>query len=146
MEVLPREFPTSYFVNVKDDILLEILDHVGVTVEDQDKITVTFDQFLLMMREVNNYDKDKIDSEKMMEYIKSEEYTFNSILQFVNFLDRVLDKDGDGKITRSEMKNFLLNLPDRMADSQMERFLQTVDAENKGFLLIEGRNIILYYC
>ena len=143
MEVIPREFPTSYFVNVKDDILLEILDHVGVTVEDQDKITVTFDQFLLMMREVNNYDKDKIDSEKMMEYIKSEEYTFNSILQFVNFLDRVLDKDGDGKITRSEMKSLLLNLPDRMTDFQVDRFLQTVDAENKGFLLIEGRITIL---
>ena len=63
----------SNFINVKDDILLEILDHVGVAIEDQDKITVTFDQFLLTVSQLNDFEKERMDSEKMMEYIKSEE-------------------------------------------------------------------------
>lgn len=63
----------SNFVNVEDDILLEILDHVGVAIEDQDRITVTFDQFLLTVSQLNDFEKERMDSEKMMEYIKSEE-------------------------------------------------------------------------
>ena len=42
------------------------------------------------------------------------------------------------------MKSFLLNLPDRMTDFQVERFLQTVYSQNKGFLHLEGTSMIQY--
>ena len=42
------------------------------------------------------------------------------------------------------MKSFLLNLPDRMTDVQVERFLQAVYSQNKGFLHLEGTSIIQY--
>ena len=49
---------------------------------------------------------------------------------------RDFDQDRDGKITRNEIRGFLLNLTDRKGE--VERFLETVDEDNKGFVLHEG--------
>ena len=49
---------------------------------------------------------------------------------------RDLDQDRDGKITRNEIRGFLLNLTDRKGE--VERFLEAVDEDNKGFVLHEG--------
>ena len=51
-------------------------------------------------------------------------------------LYRDLDHDGDGRLTRNEIKGFLLNLPDRKGE--VERFLEIADEDNKGFVLLEG--------
>ena len=50
---------------------MESLDKVGVDIpkDDSTDLTVTFDQFLLFMEELNNFDKD-IDEEKLIKYIK----------------------------------------------------------------------------
>ena len=88
-----------------------------------------------MMNELNKQDRD-IETEAMMEYIKQEDAEYFNVV--VNILGRVLDQDGDGKITRTEMESFLLNLPDKMTDQELERFLESVDVHGKGFVLIEG--------
>ena len=51
-------------------------------------------------------------------------------------LYRDLDHDRDGRLTRNEIKGFLLNLPDRKGE--VERFLEIADEDNKGFVLLEG--------
>ena len=50
---------------------MESLGKVGVDIpsDDPTDLTVTFNQFLLLMEELNNFDKD-IDEEKLMKYIK----------------------------------------------------------------------------
>ena len=54
-----------------DEIIMESLGKAGVDIpeDDPDDITVTFIQFLLLMEELNNFDKD-IDEEKLMQFIK----------------------------------------------------------------------------
>ena len=61
-------------------------------------------------------------------------------------LYRDLDHDRDGRLTRNEIRGFLLNLTDRKGE--VERFLETVDEDNKGFVLHEGetRDDILSLC
>ena len=52
------------------------------------------------------------------------------------YVYRDLGHDRDGEITRNEIRGFLLNLTDRKGE--VERFLETVDEDNKGFVLHEG--------
>ena len=54
-------------------------------------------------------------------------------------LYRDLDHDRDGRLTRNEIRGFLLNLTDRKGE--VERFLETVDEDNKGFVLDEGKTV-----
>ena len=54
-------------------------------------------------------------------------------------LYRDLDHDRDGRLTRNEIRGFLLNLTDRKGE--VERFLETVDEDNKGFVLDEGKKV-----
>ena len=51
-------------------------------------------------------------------------------------MSRDLDHHHDGRLTRNEIRGFLLNLTDRKGE--VERFLETVDEDNKGFVLHEG--------
>ena len=50
---------------------MESLGKVGVDIpaDDPADLSVTFNQFLLLMEELNNFDKD-VDEEKLMQYIK----------------------------------------------------------------------------
>ena len=50
---------------------MESLGKAGVDIPEDDPtdLTVTFTQFLLVMEELNNFDKD-IDEEKLMQFIK----------------------------------------------------------------------------
>ena len=56
-------------------------------------------------------------------------------------LYRDLDHDRDGRLTRNEIRGFLLNLTDRKGE--VERFLETVDEDNKGFVLDEGKTVCM---
>ena len=58
------------------------------------------------------------------------------------FIIRDLDHDREGRLTRNEMRGFLLNLTDRKGE--VERFLETVDEDNKGFVLHEGETTWYY--
>ena len=57
-------------------------------------------------------------------------------------LYRDLDHDREGRLTRNEMRGFLLNMTDRKGE--VERFLETVDEDNKGFVLHEGKTAWYY--
>ena len=50
---------------------MESLGKVGVDIPEDDPadLSATFNQFLLLMEELNDFDKD-IDEEKLMQYIK----------------------------------------------------------------------------
>lgn len=101
-----------------DDELKHILKNLN-----RNNKNISFDEFLQMM--TANSSQNEID-EELMEAFK------------------VFDRDGNGKISVSEMKDALKVLEETLSDSDISNILAHMDTNNDGSVSYEGESCYLY--